>query len=95
MRQTRRGHRPRLQLFARSKRPENPEQSNVVFVAKERANIDKLSIADPMKRSGNFSFLGRSEEPIVFGDFTELNSGGEMPVDGALHEPAGTRDFID
>src|SRR5216117_1374992 len=45
-----------LQRLARTKYPENPEQPNIVSVAKERANIDKLSIADLMKRSRNFFF---------------------------------------
>jgi len=84
-----------LQRLARTKCPENPEQPNIVFVVKERANIDKLSIADLMKRSRNFFFLGCSEEPGALGEFAEFDSGDEMPVNGARNEAAGARDFID
>ena len=68
---------------------------NIVSVAKERANIDKLSITDLMKRGGNFFFLGCSEEPCALGEFAEFDSGDEMPANGVGHEPAGARDFID
>jgi hypothetical protein len=78
----------------RGKRAKDSQQPNVVSVAKERANIDKLSIADLVERSRNFFFLSCSQEPVAFGEFAELNSGGEMPVDGVGDEPAGARDFI-
>ena len=84
-----------LQRLARTKCPENPEQPNIVSVAKERANIDKVSIADLMERSRNFFFLGCSEEPGAFGEFAELDSRGEMPVNGAGHKASGACDFID
>src|SRR6266567_4559591 len=84
-----------LQRLARTKCPENPEQPNIVSVAKQRADIDKLSITDLMKRRRNFFFLGCSEELGVFGEFAELDSRGEMTVNGAGHKTSGTRDFID
>ena len=84
-----------LQRLARTKCPENPEQPNIVFVVKERANIDKFSIADLLKRSRNFFFLGCSEEPGALGEFAEFDSGDEMTVNGARNEAAGARDFID
>ena len=86
-----------LQRLARTKCPENPEQPNIVSVAKERANIDKLAIADLMKRSRNFFFLDCSEEPVprLRDEFAELNCGDEMPVNGALHKASGACDFID
>jgi hypothetical protein len=84
-----------LSLGAGGKCAKDSQQPNIVSVAKERANIDKVSIADLMERSRNFFFLGCSEEPGVFGEFATLNSGSEMPVNGALHEPARASDFID
>ena len=84
-----------LSLRARGKCAKDSQQPNIVFVAKQRADIDKLSIADLMKRSRNFFFLGCSEEPGAFGEFAEFNSRGEMTVNGAGHKTSGTRDFID
>jgi hypothetical protein len=84
-----------LSLGARGECAKDSQQPNIVSVAKERADIDKLSIADLMKRSRNFFFLGCSEEPGAFGEFAELNSGSEMPVNGALHKASGACDFID
>src|SRR5947209_4997734 len=46
---------------ARSKCAKDSQQPNIVSVAKESANIDKFSIADLMKRSRNFFFLGGGE----------------------------------
>ncbi len=84
-----------LSLGTHSKCAKDSQESNIVSVAKERANIDKFAIADLMKGSRNFFFLGCSEEPGAFGEFAELDSGDEMPVNGARDEPAGPRDFID
>src|SRR5437899_9076319 len=84
-----------LSLGARGKCAKDSQQPNIVSVAKQRADLDKLSIADLMKRSRNFFFLGCSEEPGAFGEFAELNSGSEMTVNGARDEPAGACDFID
>ena len=86
-----------LQRLARTKCSENPEQPNIVSVAKERANIDKVSIADLMERSRNFFFLGCSEEPVprLRDEFAELDSDDEMPANGVGHKTSGARDFID
>ena len=55
MPRTCRGRRPWLRV-ARGKCAKDSQQPNIVSVAKERADIDKLSIADLTKRSRNFLF---------------------------------------
>src|SRR5438093_6970023 len=47
-----------LQRLARTKCPKDSQQPDIVSVAKQRADIDQLSIAYMMKRSRNFFFLG-------------------------------------
>ena len=79
----------------RGKSSKDSQQPNIVFVAKQRADLDQLSIADLTERGRNFFFLGCSEEAGAFGEFAALNSGGEMTVNSAAHKTSGTRDFID
>ena len=95
MPQTRPGRRPRLQRRPRGECAKDSQQPNIVSVAKQRGDLDQSRAACLMKCGGNFFFLGCSEEPVALGEFAEIDSRGEMPVDGALHEAAGPRDFID
>ena len=95
MPKTRRGHRPRLQRRARGESAKDSQQPNVVFVAEQRGDLNQSRAACLAKGSRNFFFLSCSEEPVALGEFAELDSHGEMPIDSASHEPARPRDFID
>ena len=87
--------RDRRSSSAGGKSPKDSQQPNIVSVAKQRADLDQLSIADLTERGRNFFFLRWSEEAGAFGEFAALNSGGEMTVNSAAHKTSGTRDFID
>ena len=84
-----------LQRFARTKRPENPERPNIVFITEQRANIDKSSIADLPERGGDFLALRSRKEPIRLERLAGFDRGHQMTVNGAGHKTSGTRDFID
>jgi hypothetical protein len=77
---------PWLQRIALGQCAKDSQQPNIVFVAKERANIDQLSIADLRERGRNFFFLHCCEEAGAFGEFATLNGGRQMTVNRAEHE---------
>jgi hypothetical protein len=84
-----------INLSVRGQRAEHAQLANIIFASEQCINIPEISVGCLPERPRNFLLLTRRKKSISRERFAALDRSDEVSVNGAAHEPARARDFID